>query len=89
MKIRIPGKRAGADGATANRIGSSSSGLAPGLAESVWSAGIWKTQPFRWPDSRRRGPPDVSVTASDDDAIRVLTAEDSPILRDGLPSARR
>ena len=83
--LRIVVRDDGSGGATVNRIGSSSSGLA-GLADRVGAVDghLSIASPSGWTDRSHRGPADPRVTVPDVDAIRVVIAEDSAILRDGL-----
>ena len=84
--LRIVVRDDGRGGATVNRIGSSSSGLA-GLADRVSAVDGHLASPApRRPDRRHRGPSHPADRVRRD-AIRVVIAEDSAILRDGLSSS--
>ncbi len=83
--LRIVVRDDGQGGAAVNRVGSSSSGLA-GLADRVGAVDghLSIASPPGGPDRRHRRPADPRLSMADTDALRVVIAEDSAILRDGL-----
>ena len=83
--LRIVVRDNGQGGAAVNRNGSSSSGLA-GLADRVGTVDghLSIASPPGRPDRRYRRPALSVLTMASADAITVVIAEDSAILRDGL-----